>query len=243
MLSYKIMKMLKKHIKLIAFCLVLILYFYPQFITRPLYQKLYGQPTNQQLTISDKDFFEDITHRDDIVYDLQYKNQGAFLTPVVKYSVTGRLGILEHYDGWFENFYHKHDKRRIHYNHLAPTDLSIIIGQTAYDPTFSQCSFSHEYRVLWHHCPTRKREDVNNYHIIPANENIKKALKTLIKGDILYIEGLLVDVKSVTFPDFKLTTGRRKNQTHKDQFVGGKYTGMCFVLYTTKIITGNHIYQ
>ena len=76
-----------------------------------------------------------------------------------------------------------------------------------------------------------------DYYADLTNEKINKALHMLLPEDIIYIEGYLVDVLSMG-----LKTGTRKQQQH-DYLISGYNPGMCFVLYTTKIIFNGRIYQ
>ena len=77
----------------------------------------------------------------------------------------------------------------------------------------------------------------NNYHPIPANEKINKGLHTLLAGDIVYLEGYLVDV-----PSMGMLTGTRTNQ-HHEYVMGGQNPGMCFILFTTKLTVNGYTYQ
>ena len=86
--------------------------------------------------------------------------------------------------------------------------------------------------------PYIKQSEQNNYHPIPATKNVDKALSMLLPGDIVYIEGYLVDV-----PQMRLKTGTRKDQYHENMIVNGMAPGMCFILYTTKIVLNGWIYE
>ena len=89
--------------------------------------------------------------------------------------------------------------------------------------------------------PYIKKEESNNYHPIPANKNINAALSILKHGDVVSLEGFLVDV-SIDGKKF-LETATRHSQIHPWARIGGQVSGWCFVLYTTKIIVNGVLYE
>ena len=85
--------------------------------------------------------------------------------------------------------------------------------------------------------PITNNEYLNNYHPIPSNKNIEKALAMIFPYDIVYLEGILVDETTIG-----LNTGTRKNQFH-EYVVSGRNPGMCFILYVTKVILNGYVYE
>lgn len=238
----KLFNQFQKIFKYFCCFVIAFLFFHPEYIKRPIYQHIYGTPINEKLTISAHSFFADVD--DDQPFNYQIGKESLKLHPISKYSVTARVAYIDRYWGTWENFYHGHNEGRVYYNLFAPADLFLIHGELAKLENYGRCKYDHEYRASFYQCPQPiNGDDLNNYHIIPATLNVKKALSIILNEDVIYIEGILVDATSAKYPWFSLTTGRRHNMTHKDQFIGGQYTGMCFVLYTTKIIVNNHIYQ
>ena len=94
-----------------------------------------------------------------------------------------------------------------------------------------------------------RRVDIGEDHRIPSttevlpallsiyHENINKGLHTLIAGDVVHIEGYLVDV-----PSMGMLTGTRTNQ-HHEYVMSGQNPGMCFILFTTKLTVNGYTYQ
>ena len=80
--------------------------------------------------------------------------------------------------------------------------------------------------------------EYNNYHPIPANEKINAALSTLEYGDLVTLEGILVDV-----PQMGLSTGPRKEQVHDNMRVNGIKPYKCFILYTTRVVIDGVVYE
>lgn len=246
-------------------CAVLILcQFYPQYWKRLIYPYIYGIQTDEKLTISATDFYEDVPPNTP-PFVLQRHNINYLLYPHTKYSVTGKIGYVDVYDGWWNRFYRGSSQKK--YINIVPLDLFIVIGNMASPKVYDLFRFTHEERSGSVLCKGVKyktsffnfwlsekemqksntnfnkcnkfinSEEFNNYHPIPANEKINKALHMLLPNDVVYIEGYLTDVLSLG-----LKTGTRKQQQH-DYLVSGYNHGMCFVLYTTKIVFNGRVYQ
>ena len=228
-----------KIIKLAVAGAILFLYMYPEYIKRPIYQHLYGKPYEKRLNVWEHDVFGDLNAEQKKSFSRKYKGTKITFFPQKSYEVVARIGVLERYDTFWEKFYHGYDENRRIYNLFSPIDLALVQGQGAYSEKFDRC-FKHEYRLLWS-CPDIDRKYFNNNHMIPANRTIKKGLETLHKGDIVYIKGLLVNVK---VPDWDMMlTGTSHDMTHKNQFAGGLYTGMCFLVYLQKLAVNGYVYE
>lgn len=246
-----------------ALVLLCLYWLFPQYIRRAVYPLFLGEPTSQPLQISAADSFEDIA-----LPPFQFK-RGKYtytLVPRTKYAVTGRVGIVDDYDTLFNWFYR--GQFQGDYINLVPRDVVLVIGQMATPEVFAMLDFEHEERMgrvlckgvkykksfmpsfmsaqkaeenrhKYNECHKFiKNEELNNYHPIPANEHINKALSMLVKGDVVHLEGVLADV-----PTMRLNTGTRKEQTHGNMLVGGQAPGMCFILYTTKVILNGKVYE
>lgn len=250
---------------ILKICAVLfILHFlFPQYLRRAVYPYLYGKPTTEKLQISTMDYFEDVNaqpftfKRGGLTYQLQ---------PRTKYSVTGRVGFIDDYTTIRNRIFR--GQFQGDYITMVPRDIFLVIGTMARPDVFKLFKFAHEERMgaimckgvaysnsfmpkylneeeyqkseaNYRNCIQYiKDEELNNYHPIPANERINKALSMLKVGDVVYLEGILVDV-----PQMGMKTGTRKKQNHKNMVVNGFEPGMCFILYTTKIILNNYIYE
>ena len=233
-------------LKYISIGVVVFLFFYPAYLYRLIYPYIFAKPVAGKLQISDKDFFADLEN----TKDFQIKSSKAtfILTPQVKYAVTGKVAYVERYSGWWEKFAHGHDKAHTLYNYFSPMDLTLVYGPLANKEKYQYINFDHEYRAakMTYSRAVITHEELinylNNYHIIPANRRVKRGLDTIITDDTIYIEGYLVNVKAVEEPWFVLNTGLRHDQWHKELY-GGNYAPMCFILYTTKLIIKNRVYE
>ena len=251
---------------LIKFALVVLFvcWWYPQYWKRLIYPIFYGKYTDTSLVISAEDSFTDLPEN---AGPISFERNGIKyeLKPRTKYSVTGKVGYVDTYDGVWNKFYRGHSQKK--YINLVPLDLIIVIGNMAKPDIYNLFSFRHEERMggpvckgvkyktsffsgwmtekaykenmrKYNRCtPYIRSEEFNNYHPIPSNTNIDKALHMILPNDTIYIEGILVDVEAMY-----LKTGTRKLQ-HHDYIVSGYHPGMCFILYTTKIILNNRIYE
>lgn len=247
----------------IGVCLLILYLLFPQYLRRMVYPFMFGKPTAEPLQISVADEFEDIT-----AAPFKYTRGGQVyvLQPRTKYKVTGRVGIIDDYSTLRNRIFR--GQFQGNYINLVPRDLFLVIGKLADPQVFKLFEFEHEERMGTMLCkgveysksfmPKMLSEkeyqksqekykncqrymngaDLNNYHPIPANERINKALSMLVAGDVVHLEGILVDV-----PAMRLNTGTRKNQKHKDQVVSGYEPGMCFILYTTKVILNGRVYE
>ncbi|MBR1825651.1 MAG: hypothetical protein IJ770_03595 [Alphaproteobacteria bacterium] len=244
----------------ILMCLHLL---FPQYGRRILYSFLLGKPTAEIMRISKADTFEDITAAP---FRFQRGKYTYTLVPHTKYSVTGRVGIVDDYTTLFNQIFRGQFQGE--YINLVPRDVVLVIGKMAEPTVFAMFEFIHEERMggpickgvkyrtsflpsfmsakkaeknwqKYRQCNQYiKAEEYNNYHPIPANERINKALSMLLPNDVVHLEGILVDV-----PQMGLSTGTRKEQTHHNMTVNGYTPGKCFILYTTKVILNNCVYE
>ena len=261
--AYKIYR--RKKFLIFSGCVLLVLHLiFPQYLKRLIYPYLFGKKSVQVQEISQEDFFEDL---DAVPFKIQREHRNYLLVPKVKYSVTGRIGIVDHYDGWWTRIYRGQNQGK--YIDLVPRDIVLVIGKMAQPDVFKLFEFEHEERMGRVLCkgvkyqksfmsahyidekeakiseensrrcdPYMNMKEQNNYHPIPANEKINKALSMLLKGDVVTLEGILVDV-----PELGLSTGTRKEQFHDKWVIAGQKAYKCFVLYTTRVIVNGVVYE
>ncbi|MCQ2966415.1 MAG: hypothetical protein MJ250_06750 [Alphaproteobacteria bacterium] len=244
------------------FLFVLFNFMQPIFFKRLIFPRIYGTDYLYQ-DISEKEYFEDVNSGGFI---LERNGKKYQLVPKVKYSVTGRVGIMEHYDTWFGKFFRGYFQGD--YINLAPRDALIVTGNMAKNDVFKNFNFKHEERGGYVLCkgvkyrthfysaykneeealkseenykkcqPFLKIDEYNNYHLIPVNDVINKALSMLRHGDVVSLYGFLVDV-----PEMNLSTGTRKGQKHNNLITNGMNPGKCFILYTDKVVINNIVYE
>lgn len=241
-------------------------FFYPEYLKRTVYPYLFGQKADTELQISSSDYFQDISAPE---VTFERKGKKFRLIPKTNYSVTGRVGYIDHYDTFFNRIYR--GQFQGDYIDLVPQDLLIVIGEMAKPDIFKMFKFEHEERLgivkckgviyresfatgvniskkQWENSQKAAQECLphiktplyNNYHPIPANERINKALSMLLPGDVIHLEGTLVNA---ILPDGGLLdTGTRKEQ-HHNMFTNGLKPGKCFILYTTQVTVNGYTYK
>lgn len=245
-----------------AIALGLLIFLFPEYPKRLIYPLLFAQKSAEKLTVSQDGTYKDVEpatfsfSRNSYTYQLLMKTQ---------YSITAKIGYIDHYDTILNKIYRGHSQSK--YINLVPIDLLMVYADMAKPDIYKLFEFGHEERAGIIKCkgvkykesffsyyssesereeseknsaicnPHINEDQFNNYHPIPANENVNKGLHTLLAGDVVHLEGYLVDV-----PAMGLHTGTRTSQRH-DYVMGGQNPGMCFILYTTKIIVNGYIYQ
>jgi hypothetical protein len=152
-------------------------------------------------------------------------NDGHFtMTPVAEFKISGMVVGKETYSSGWDG-------------EISPVDLAIVWGKLAkpkYDEyiTYSQRTrykagspFDNSF-VISHSA---------NNHIIPANENIHEAVKTIGKKDIVVLEGFLVNIKGIYKgkPVTWNTSLSRKDTGN----------GSCELFYVSKVRIDTKIYE
>ncbi len=239
----KIQNFIIKHLYGIFALCALFVFFYPQYLRSLFYPYILGLPTEETLEISQHDSIENVT-LDSFLYE--NGNEPVILTPKAIYRVTARILDLERYDTLFERFYHGYDKGRMLYNSFAPLDLVLGFSDMAKPEILKHYKFEHQWRgsiPKCYPCDGNPQENMNNYHIIPASDAVRKAFEMVIKGETIHLEGYLVDVQAKNIPHFKLHTGLLHGSFHDDQLLGGRTTGMCFILYVTEMTYRGRVYR
>jgi len=151
------------------------------------------------------------------------------LTPVARYKIAAVVVGKEFYSlGWQAQ--------------VAPVDVVLVWGKMA-EPGYDRyITYSQSDR--WYHYQYEPDSPFTNYyvrthssnnHIIPANDNIFKAIKTIRKREKITLEGYLVNVNSSHKGE---TFWWNSSVTRSDTG-----DGSCEVIYVTKIRIGNQIYE
>ncbi len=245
--------------------LFLFCFFYPQYPKKLFYPFIYGEKSSVKISPSDEEYFNDIEAEPLQLYRDKYS---YVLLPKVEYHGTHRVGYVDSYDTMFNKFYR--GQFQGDYIALVPQDIYLVNGILAEPYPFSLFDFHHEERIGSMRCKGvsysdsfvggiftsqstmeesakllkecnlyDKHEYHNNFHPIPASENINKAFHIAVPGDIIYLEGYLSDVQNM-----HMETATRKGQQHPVFRVGGKLTSdWGFILYTTKVILNDYVYE
>lgn len=159
----------------------------------------------------------------------KFGNEEFSITPVAKYEVSAMVGSMKiYYD----------DEAR-----LMPVDLALVWGKLAEPEYDANISYSQSDRWYYTKYKSGSQFDYNfvvahsaNTHIIPVNDNISKAIKTIKNKEKVSLSGFLVNPVrkdsegKITFSKTSLT------RTDTD-------AGSCENLYVEKVRIGNKTYK
>ena len=141
------------------------------------------------------------------------------ITPVAKYEITAKVVSIADYN---------HDKFGI-----SPLDLCMVWGKVANDNNiiYSQggrlCSF--RYTGTLSVSDNDAISHFSNNHIIPSNDTIAKALKSIKTNDVVTIKGYLVDVTKT----YIVGNGKWMWKTSQSRY--DTRDGSCEIIYVTSV--------
>jgi len=161
--------------------------------------------------------------------DLGFDEKEVVLTPVAKYDISAEVvGRKNYYTGFDSEF--------------EPTDLALAWGKLVDDNYNQDIKYSQSGR--WYHFrygPNAKLPDQYiadhsaNVHIIPGSNNIKQAVRRIKKGQLVHIEGYLINVNAKDKgQDWKQRTSIVRTDSG---------AGACEIMYVQKIQIDDKIYE
>ena len=157
------------------------------------------------------------------------KDFSSELTPRYNYSISAKV-ILR------KNYYYDYP-----FSNISPMDLGLGWSVMTDDSILNRLDIRNSNRFLvWHSweddLPYKEMANcTSNVHIIPATENLSKALKKIDNRDIVYLEGYLVDVYMVDGTDiFEMKTSAIRSDSG---------WGACEILYVKKLILDDKCYE
>lgn len=164
------------------------------------------------------------------VISKKIKGHKALLTPRASFKIAGRVvSKRQYYNSW--------------QNNLSPVDLALAWGPMAskqYDEFVSYRHSERYYSYSYSHSfpldPNTIAFNSANEHLIPANKHIEKTLKSIKVGEIVELEGLLVDVEGNG--NEKESVIFKTSLTRED-----KGAGACEVIYVTKVQIQNEVFE
>lgn len=166
-----------------------------------------------------------------------------------EYQVIGRAVYVDVYDNLFYfGFKSKQQELNALYNAVSPLDISLFIGETAQDGNWQKIKVGHEYRVLtwqWQRSDkvTVNMDEISNSHVIPANTAVRRGFDTIRKGDIVYLNGFLLDWNPLgEFEDIKYKTALTAGEI-ADFKIGGRISGLCRYFYVTELAVGGYMFK
>ena len=125
---------------------------------------------------------------------------------------------------------------------LSPVDLAIAWGKVADSGSGKYISFSQGNR--WYFFKTKADSPLNtkdvfthsgNNHIVPANENVRRAVRSIREKDRVILEGFLVDIKG-TYKGSVVTWNTSLSRTD----IGN---GACEIFYVSKARIESKVYE
>lgn len=166
-----------------------------------------------------------------------------------EYQVVGRAVYVDVYDNSFYfGFKSKQQELNTLYNAVSPLDISLFIGETAQDGNWQKIKVGHEYRVLtwqWQRSDkvTVNMDEISNSHVIPANTAVRRGFDTIRKGDIVYLNGFLLDWNPLgEFEDINFKTALTAGEI-ADFKIGGRISGLCRYFYVTELAVGGYTFK
>jgi len=151
------------------------------------------------------------------------------MTPVAEYKISGMVVGKETYStGWD--------------GEISPVDLAIVWGKLAESEYDRYISYRQSNRWYFYQYKEGSPFDNSfvishsaNNHIIPANENIHEAVKTIGGKDVVVLEGFLVNIKG-TYKGQPVTWNT--SLSRKDTG-----NGSCELFYVSKVRIDTKVYE
>jgi len=160
---------------------------------------------------------------------VKVKNGYFMITPVAEYKISGVVvGKATYSSDWA--------------GEISPVDLAIVWGKLADPGANRYITYTQGYRWYFYQCKSEGPFDhsyvishSSNNHIIPANENIRRAVKTVKKKHQVVLEGFLVNLKG-TYKEQPVTWNTSLSRTD----IGN---GSCELFYVSKVRIGTKVYE
>ena len=159
----------------------------------------------------------------------EVKNGYLMITPVAEYKISGVVvGKGTYSSDWG--------------GEISPVDLAIAWGKLAAPGANRYITYTQGYRWYFYQCKSEGPFDhsyvishSSNNHIIPANENIRRAVKTVKKKHKVVLEGFLVNLKG-TYKEQPVTWNTSLSRTDTG-------SGSCELFYVSKVRIDTKIYE
>ncbi len=159
----------------------------------------------------------------------EFNHGHCTMTPLAEYELSGVVVSKETYSSDWDG-------------EISPIDLAIVWGKLAEPECERFITYSQSYR--WYHYKWREGSPVDhsyiishssNNHVIPANENICRAIKTIGEKDRVVLKGLLVNVKG-RYKDKPVTWNTSLSRTDTGN-------GSCELFYVSQVRIETKVYE
>jgi len=159
----------------------------------------------------------------------EVKNGYLTITPVAEYKISGLVvGKATYSSDWA--------------GEISPVDLAIAWGKLAEPWANRYITYAQGYRWYFYQCKSGGPFDnyyvlshSSNNHIIPANENIRRAVKKVKKKHKVVLEGFLVNLKG-TYKEQPVTWNTSLSRTDAGN-------GSCELFYVSKVRIDTKVYE
>jgi hypothetical protein len=159
----------------------------------------------------------------------EIKNGQFTITPVAEYKISGMVAGKETYSSNWDG-------------EISPVDLTIVWGKLS-EPDYDKY-ISYSQRNRWYFYQYKPGSPFDNSfvvshsannHIIPANENIHEAVRTIKEKDKVVVEGFLVNLKG-TYKGQPVTWNTSLSRTDTGN-------GSCELFYVSKVRIETRVYE
>lgn len=162
-------------------------------------------------------------------FPIKIGRQELTIRPLAAYQVTARILSKHKYSGGWEG-------------KLAPYDLALGWGTLSEQGIGKRVKFRQWGRFYFFEIKPgyAYSEDYiythsSNHHLIPANSNLKRALRILKRGDLIRLEGYLVNVSG--------RYGKQSVRWNSSLTRTDRGNGACELLYVTSLTVGGKIFN
>jgi len=159
---------------------------------------------------------------------LHFGKRMIVLSAKAKYTIDGHLVSKKRYYRGFMNELSPYDFA------LAWGELPKHLNQIKFKQTSRFCLFRLKKNATIQ--AGYVQDHMSNNHLIPASKNIKKALRKAKKGDLIRIEGHLVDVQGSK-------NGRMISSWNTSVSRDDKGNGACEIIYVKSLRINDTIYE
>jgi hypothetical protein len=168
-------------------------------------------------------------YRSDESFTREVKSGHFTITPVAEYKISGIVVGKETYSsGWGGK--------------ISPADLAIAWGKLAEfgserHVTYRQGNrwYSYQYKPGGPFDSFYIISHSSNNHLIPASENVRRAIKTIREKEKVVLEGFLVNIKG-TYKGRPVTWNTSLSRADTGN-------GSCELLYVSKLRIGTKVYE
>jgi len=150
------------------------------------------------------------------------------MSPQASYQISARILGNKRYSDWQSS--------------VIPRDLALGWGDMS-DPAVDEWihwwQSDRWYHYEWDSEPPYSLSYIAshtaNVHIIPATDNLEKALRQVRESDLVYLEGYLVDLQ--------VRDGSREGRVSTSLTREDKGAGACEILYVERLILDGQLYK